>query len=118
MELGAAVLDQQVIDRNGIPMGRVDGIVLDLRPGRPPRVARLVVGGPTLLRRISPALARRAERWRKRWGPKERGGEEVPWSKVIKVGIDVRVDLDAERTPATAWERWVRERIIGLIPGS
>jgi sporulation protein YlmC with PRC-barrel domain len=118
MELGASVLDQQVRDRNGVPMGRVDGIVLELRPGSPPRVARLVVGGPTLLRRISPALARRAERWRKRWGPKERGGVEVPWSKVITVGIDVKVDLEAEATAAMAWERWVRERIIGRIPGA
>jgi hypothetical protein len=42
----------------------------------------------------------------------------VPWSKVIKVGIDVKVDLDAEKTPALAWERWVRERIIGRIPGA
>jgi sporulation protein YlmC with PRC-barrel domain len=118
MELGRSVLDQQVSDRNGIPMGRVDGIVLELRSGSPPRVARLVVGGPTLLRRISPALAERVERWRKRWGPQQRGGLEVPWSKVIKVGIDVKVDLDAEGTPAMAWERWVRERIIGRIPGA
>ena len=118
MELGASVLDQQVRDRNGVPMGRVDGIVLELRPGSPPRVARLVVGGPTLLRRISPALAQRAERWGRRWGPAERSGLEVPWSKVLKVGIDVKVDLDAEGTPAMAWERWVRERIIGRIPGA
>ena len=118
MELGARVLDQQVIDRNGIPMGRVDGIVLEVRAGSAPRVARIVVGGPTLLRRISPTLAQRAERWRTRWGPRERGGVEVPWSKVIKLGIDVKVDLEAEKTPATAWERWVRERIIGRIPGA
>jgi sporulation protein YlmC with PRC-barrel domain len=118
MELGAVVLDQHVIDRNGIPMGRVDGVVLQLRAGRPPRVARIVVGGPTLLRRISPVLAGWTERWRRRWGPSERGGIEVPWSKVIKVGIDVKVDLAAEQTPALAWERWVRERIIGRIPGA
>jgi sporulation protein YlmC with PRC-barrel domain len=115
MELGRTVLDQQVIDRNGIPMGRVDGIVLQLRAGNPPRVARLVVGGPTLLRRISSTLA---ERWRGRWGPEEQRGLEVPWSKVIKVGIEVKVDLDAEKTPALAWERWVCERIIGRIPGA
>src|SRR5438876_1105784 len=77
MELGVAVLDQHVIDRNGIPMGRVDGVVLQLWAGSPPRVARIVVGGPTLLRRISPVLAGWAERWRRRWGPSARGGVEV-----------------------------------------
>jgi sporulation protein YlmC with PRC-barrel domain len=118
MELGHAVLDQQVTDRNGIPMGRVDGIVLELGGEGPPRVARLIVGGPTLLRRISPALARRVERWGRRWGPQERSGVEVPWSKVTKIGLDIQVDLDAEDTAALAWERWVRDRIIGRIPGA
>jgi sporulation protein YlmC with PRC-barrel domain len=118
VELRRDILDQQVIDRDGMPMGRVDGIVLRIRQGRPPTVARLVIGGPTPLRRLSRALARRAERWRKRWGPAEREGLEVPWRQVLKVGIDVRVDVEAERTPATAWERWVRDRLITRIPGA
>jgi sporulation protein YlmC with PRC-barrel domain len=118
VELGRDILDQQVIDREGIPMGRVDGIVLRVQEGRPPTIARLVIGGPTPLRRISRALARRAERWRKRWGPADRDGFEVPWRQVIKVGIDIRLDVAAERTPATAWERWVRDRIVSRIPGA
>lgn len=118
MELGRDILDQQVTDREGTPIGRVDGIVLRLRDGRPPTIARLVIGGRTPLKRISPWLARGAERWRKRWGPAEREGFEVPWRQVLKVGIDVKVDVEAEQTPATAWERWVRDHIITRIPGA
>jgi sporulation protein YlmC with PRC-barrel domain len=118
VELGRDVLDQQVIDRDGMPMGRVDGIVLRIRQDRPPTIARLVVGGPTPLRRISRGLARRVERWRRRWGPAEREGFEVPWRQVLKVGIDVKLDVEAERTPATAWERWVRDHIVSRIPGA
>jgi hypothetical protein len=57
-------------------------------------------------------------RWRRRWGPKHDGPYEVPWSKVLKIGVDVKVDLEAERTPALAWEHWIRRHIIGRIPGS
>jgi len=120
MQLGRDILDQQVIDRNGRPMGRVDGIVLTIRPDAPPTIARLVIGGPTPLRRISRAWARRVEGWgwRRRWGPRERDGFEVSWHQVLKVGIDVKLDVEADRTPATAWERWVRDRIVSRIPGA
>jgi sporulation protein YlmC with PRC-barrel domain len=118
MEIGRDILDQQVIDRAGRPMGRVDGIVLKIRPNQPPTIARLVIGGPTPLRRISQTWARRAERWRRKWGPRERDGFEVPWRQVLKLGIDVRLDVEAEHTPAAAWERWVRDKIVGRIPGA
>lgn len=118
MELGRDILDQQVIDRSDELMGKVDGIVLELREGKPPRVARLVIGGGTAARRIHPRLAAWLERWRHRWGPKDDGPLEVPWSKVRKIGIDVKVDLDAEHTAALAWEHWVRDHLIGRIPGA
>jgi sporulation protein YlmC with PRC-barrel domain len=118
MELGRDILDQQVIDRKGELMGKVDGIVLELPDGKPPKVARLVIGGGTAARRIHPGFADWLLRWRRRWGPKDVEPLEVPWSRVLKVGIDVKVDLDAERTSALAWEHWVREHIIGRIPGA
>jgi sporulation protein YlmC with PRC-barrel domain len=118
MELGRHILDQQVIDRKGELMGKVDGIVLEIRDGEQPRVARLVIGGGTAACRIHPRFAVWLLRWRRRWGPREDAPLEVPWSKVLKIGIDVKVDLDAERTSALAWEHWVREHIIGRIPGA
>ncbi|HEV7365044.1 MAG TPA: hypothetical protein VGN76_04305 [Gemmatimonadales bacterium] len=118
MELGLEVLDQQVSDRGGELMGKVDGILLELRPGKPPRVAHLVIGGGTAARRVHPGLADWLVRWRRRWGPKDDQPLEVPWSKVLKIGIDVQVDLDARRTTAWAWESWVLQHIIGRIPGA
>jgi sporulation protein YlmC with PRC-barrel domain len=114
VELGREVLDQQVIDAQGRQMGKVDGIVLELRPGAPARVDSLVVGGTTLLWRIHAGLAR--------WAERRLGGEghaaRIAWRRVIKVGVDVKVDVDAERSPALHWERWVRDRIVGRIPGA
>ena len=118
MRLGLAILDQQMVDRKGELMGKVDGVMLELRGGKPPRLSGLVIGGGTAVRRVHPRIAAWLVRWRRSWGPKQDQPLEVPWSKVLKIGVDVKVDLDAERTPALAWERWIRDRIIGRIPGA
>jgi sporulation protein YlmC with PRC-barrel domain len=117
MELGF-LLDQQVSDRKGELMGKVDGIMLQLREGAAPRVCQLMIGGGTAARRLHPGWAAWLLRWRRSWGPEGDEPLAVPWSKVLKIGIDVQVDLDAERTSALAWEHWVRDRIIGRIPGA
>jgi sporulation protein YlmC with PRC-barrel domain len=118
MEVGQVLLDQQVIDRNGEQMGKVDGVLIELRKSGPPRVAALVIGGGTAARRLHPGFARWLMRWRRRWGPTSDQPLEVPWSKVLKIGVDVKVDLDAEHTAALAWDHWVRRNIIGRIPGA
>jgi len=118
MELGQALMDQQVTDRNGEQMGKVDGVVVELRRDQPPRVAALLIGGGIAADRVHAGWARWLVHWRKGWGPKENQPFEIPWSKVTKIGVDLKVDLQAERTPALAWEHWVREHIIGRIPGA
>jgi len=114
VELGRAVLDQQVIDVHDQPMGKVDGVVLELHPGGQARVAAVVVGGTSALWRIHRGLAR--------WAERKLGGEghpaRIPWSRVLRVGVDVKVDVESKRSPALRWERWVRDRIIGRIPGA
>jgi sporulation protein YlmC with PRC-barrel domain len=114
VELGRDVLDQQVIDAHDRHMGKVDGVVLELREGAPARVAAIVVGGTTLIWRIHLGLAALAER--------KLGGHghvaRIPWKRVVKIGVDVKVDVDAQRSPALWWERWVRDRIISRIPGA
>src|SRR3954452_22165173 len=46
------VLDTQVLDREKRPMGKVDGIGLELRDGAPPRVAYFEIDGVTAWRRL------------------------------------------------------------------
>jgi sporulation protein YlmC with PRC-barrel domain len=116
--LVADLLDKEVLGRGGEPMGRVDGVGLELRAGGPRGVAGLEVSGTTLLRRVHPRLGGWAARWRRRHGPPEREPLRIPWSAVRSIGTDVKVDLDAEKSPARAWERWLRERVVCRIPGS
>jgi sporulation protein YlmC with PRC-barrel domain len=116
MEIGRQILDQQLVDRNGLDMGKVDGIVLELRDDAPPRIAALLTGGHLLVRRLHPRLEAWARWLRPRWGPKDREPLRIPWSKVMKIGVDVKVDLAADE--AIPWEHWVREHIISRIPGA
>ncbi len=116
MEIGREILDQQLVDRTGQDMGKVDGIVLELRDDAPPRIAALLTGGHLLARRVHPRLEAWARRLTARWGPENREPLRIPWPKVKKIGVDVKVDVAADE--AMPWEHWVRDHIIGRIPGA
>ena len=53
LDLARDVLDELLVDTHNREFGRVDGILLHLRQGRPPRVAEMEVGTYTVLRRIN-----------------------------------------------------------------
>ena len=111
------VLDNQLMDREECPMGKVDGIVLVLRKGKPPRLAYIEVGMSTLAHRISTRLGQFAERIGRRCGVRRGEPFRIPWAKVRDVGIDVELDLDAAETPVLKWEKWLKERVVKRIPG-
>jgi hypothetical protein len=117
MELVRDVLDKQVDDRAKRRMGRVDGIIIVLEPGRPPRVAYIELGVTTLMNRLSVRLGRRSSRWMRKWNI-EPDPFRIPWGK-LKVGLNtVMADVEAEKTPALEWELWLRKKVIGRIPGA
>ena len=102
------LLDAQVLDREKRPMGKVDGIALELREDAPPRVAYLEIDAASAWRRLGARFGRWARRAQAKWG----GGPcRFEWSQVRELTIHVRVDLDAERTPAFALERRLREKL-------
>jgi sporulation protein YlmC with PRC-barrel domain len=117
MEAIRDILDNQLVDRNHCKMGKVDGIVMELREGQPPRLAYIEVGLPTLARRLHPRLQHWVAAFLSQWGAKQSESFRIPFSKVQDVGINVEVDLKAEATPALAYEKWLREHIVERIPG-
>lgn len=118
MDLVRDCLDKQLVDRNGRKMGRVDGIVMEFDEGTRPRIAFLEAGGVTQVRRLHTRLAKLVRRISKRWKVERSDPFRIPWSKVVLSGIDVTVDTDAEETPALDWEKWLRKKIVGRIPGA
>jgi hypothetical protein len=111
------ILDTQVLDRHKRPMGKVDGLALELRDAQPPRVAFLEIDPVIAWRRLGPRFARWAGSVTRLW----QHGEDrfqFPWSQVRDLGIDLEIDVDAEQTPAFALERWLRDKFVRRIPGS
>lgn len=118
LDLVRDVLDKQMYDRRRRNMGKVDGIVLELREGMPPRVVGVEAGVTTLARR----LGRRMERWTarlvRRLSPERPGAFRVPWPKVQQIDLVVHVDIDADRSPVYVVERWLRRHVVARIPGA
>ncbi len=118
MDLVHDLLDEQLVDRNNRAMGKVDGVVLEVERGRPPRVVAIEVGAVTLARRLHPALARWVVAWTRRLGVGSGEPLRVPVGKIRKEDINLKADVDVRQTPAFAWERWLRDHVVGRIPGS
>ena len=110
------VLDAQLLDRTQHKMGRVDGIVIELQDGAPPRVVELLVGGSVLAERIGRWMVAIA-----RLGARLLGIEpavtHVPFDAVRAIGACVEVDVEARSTPAMRTESWLDEHVVCRIAG-
>lgn len=119
LELIRDVLDSQLIDRNGTKMGKVDGVVLRVEDGVPPRVDHFELGFLVLAQRIHPIAARIVNALRRRFPVRKTAIQEIQWDVVGEITNEhTKVDIDSYDTPAFAWERWFRDRIVGHLPGS
>jgi hypothetical protein len=106
------LLDRQVIDVHGIPVTTVDDLELadvpyrqDIPPGTPaPEICALLCG---------PVLATRIFGGR----PPASRLDRIEWSDVFDVGVTISLTIGGETLDLTWTERWVRDRIIGRIPG-
>src|SRR3982750_2280149 len=111
MEIGRQILDQQLVDRSDLNIGKVDGVVLELRDDQPPRIVAVLTGGHLLARRLHPRIERWVSRLTRRRGPARRAEPiRIPWAKVKKIGVDVKVDVAADEM--MHWEHWVRDHIL------
>jgi hypothetical protein len=119
MEVIRDVLDKQLIDRHGRPMGKADGVIMEMEEGAQPRLSFIETGAITQAARLHERLAKWVEALVGRAGA-ERESEcyRIPWSKAVVTGIDITVNVEAEETPALTFERWLRSHVIGRIPGA
>lgn len=106
------LLDRQLLDIRQVPIGvvadlEIAGLELDasIAPGSPPpRIASLVAGSGL---------------WTRLFGgrPPESRLHHVPWSIVAAVHTAIDVGVSGERLDVAWPERWVRDHVIGRIPG-
>lgn len=112
------VLNKQMWDRRRRNMGKVDGIVLELREGMPPRVVGVEAGVTALARQFGPRVGRWAAQLTRRISPKRPGAFRLPWPTIQQIDLVVHVNIDAEQSPVYVVERWLRQHVVGRIPGA
>jgi hypothetical protein len=118
MRLIAEVLDKQLIDRNGENAGRVDGVVLILRDGKPPLLADVVVSPITLLGRLNRRLGAWYATIDRRFGPERGKPFRVPWLRCTRYGTAIELDFEIERSPINAFEDYLRAHVVERLPGA
>ena len=106
------LLDRQVIDVHGAPVTAVDDVELsevvldeDLPPDTPAPVIVALLSGPVLGTRLFGGR------------PPESRLIRTPWSAVYEIGVAIKLAVAGEVLDVTWTERWVRDKIIGRIPG-
>jgi hypothetical protein len=118
MDLVRDLLDVQLIDPNQRPIGRVDGILLDVRAGEPPRVAALEVGAVTLARRIHRSLGPALHRFVLRWLGVSWRPVRIPLAHFGRVGVDIEIAVGERRERRMLrLEAWLGTRVVRQIPG-
>ena len=112
------VLDSQMVDRRHRQSGKVDGILAELREDGRLVITAVENGLPEAVRRVSPKVGDWIAALGRRWGVRKGEIYRIPFDKVRRAGIEVRIDLDAEATPLLAWEKWLHDHIVRHIPGA
>jgi hypothetical protein len=112
------LLDSQLVDRDGEAMGCVDGIVMSWSADAPPRVTHLELGGATLARRLPRPFQGMLGWLAHKLTPRGDEPYRIEVARIMHVGRNIQIDIDAARSAARASERWVRDHITSRIPGS
>lgn len=112
MDLVRDLLDNAVVDRKGREMGRVDGIVLEIRDGAPPRVAAIEIAPGVLAHRVHPFFGRCMVAFGYVFHLRDPRPLVIPLGDRLQIGDRVKVDMDVGDTVAGEVEqrlrRWVR----------
>lgn len=106
------LLDRQLVDDDGDPVGIVDDLEFDgvtvgadIDSGASPPIVSAILTGDVLITRIfggRPPVSRM---------------QSIAWRAVAEIGAVVKVDIDDTDLDPPWIERWLRERLIVHIPG-
>jgi sporulation protein YlmC with PRC-barrel domain len=113
------LLDRQIVDKDGALVGSVDDVDLDPHGPAGPRVVALLVGQQVLGDRIGGPIGRWMAAMARRLAPRpDPPPIRIPYDLVDTVGSEVTLRVSADRLPEPPLETWLREHLIGKIPGA
>ena len=111
------VLDKAVVDRHGREMGRVDSIVIAVRPNRPPQVTAIEIGPAVLAYRVSPMLGRLMSAVEHAFGIDQGRPLRIRFGDILGIHRHIKVDRAFGETVAATVEQRLRGWV-GSLPGS
>jgi hypothetical protein len=111
------VLDKEVVDRHGREMGRVDSMVIALRPNRPPQVTAIEIGPAVLAYRVRPVLGRLMSAVEHVLGIDEGRPLRIRFADILGIHSHIKVDRAFGETVAATVEQRLRAWV-GALPGS
>jgi sporulation protein YlmC with PRC-barrel domain len=119
MLIGFDLLDRQILDRDGEPVGKVDDVELDIDADGTPYVTALLVGQQALGERIGGRLGSWIAGTARRLSPEHnRGPIRIPYDLVSQINSAVNLSVHRELLPDPPLESWLRDHLIGRIPGA
>jgi sporulation protein YlmC with PRC-barrel domain len=119
MLLAFHLLDRQIVDRDGEPVGKVDDIELSRTDDGALYVSALLMGQQVLGRRIGGWLGRVIEGMARRLEPTpDQGPIRIPYDLVATVDSAVNLSVRRELLTDPPLEAWLRDHLINRIPGA
>ena len=118
LELANDVLDAQLMDRRDEKIGRVDSLLLELRDGRPPRVAAILMGGPVRAARIGRPMTWLSRALRRMAGIHRSGVTRLEFDAVRRIAECVCVDDDEKSLESEYVEHWLARHVVCRLPGA
>jgi hypothetical protein len=117
--LGFDLLDRQILDRDGLPVGNVDDVELAVAEDGTLQVVALHVGaqawGLRLGGRLGATVTGMASRLQRRTPP---GPIRVPIDLVRETGSAITLSVSRDLLSEPELETWLREHVIRRIPGA
>jgi hypothetical protein len=120
ISLRVALLDNQIVDRDRLPIGRVDDVEIEVGEGLP-RVTAVLTGsealGPRLGGSVGWAMAALSARLRD--PHQDEGPARIEIGAVKELEPLVELDLAKDEMPEVAGlERWLARQFVARLPGS
>jgi sporulation protein YlmC with PRC-barrel domain len=113
------LLDRQIVDRDGEPVGKVDDLELSRTDDGALYVSALLMGQQALGRRLRGWLGRLIEDSAHRLAPpSEPGPIRIPYDLVATVDSAVNLSVRRELLTDPPLETWLRDHLISRIPGA
>jgi sporulation protein YlmC with PRC-barrel domain len=111
------LLDRQILDHDGMMVGKVDDVELEQREDGRIYVTGLLCGPGALGPRFGGAFgAIVRDTWSRLSGRTEPA--RVDWSQVASVGTAIKLSVSRTTAAVDGFETWMRDRVIAAIPGS